>query len=586
MQPENQKERVVNKEKRNVLSSIRCYENILSVGNVEASGDFLRLCRGIGLSEKDAIGTVLLYNNTSTASMGHKIPLPEALPGETLTCQEAAKKYDLGNACSVCRSNPRTAEQKGGSIQTERNVLLYLMNSCYDKKFFPLDLAKEQAIEQNFVAIERVESGSRIMYSPVYRTIYDSLYAEIRIRNIDKKKKLKEQISYEELYGVWTRRHGDLCGDEEGNEAVLKKIKHLFTAEFKDSSNYQTERESFTQGTLVKQKDEKKATRKKKNQEEETILKLSLNDLDKVDQTLNSMINNPEHGTQQEKQPEKGSRQPDRSPHPVMQTMEPEKLTANGYEMRVDEKTLFYLRQAPFALKNGICLDAVHIKGKTGIFILVSAGDRRAILTPGQLPALRNYIGYAEGKITTAAVTPLLSVLRKEGYKTRAAIMQPEGLLYRDGIPEKGQSTAAETLSILVNPEDMLMLRGYASSYSPGTGDEDCLMLDAEGVPFIARARKLREEEKHVTVTAKTKLEPGKWRIIKHALISALERTNEFLCYRAGVWNENDKGQQISFFAEKIKGLDTILTRLTPCIMQKNGVYPSFDITAGSSIKN
>lgn len=543
--------------------NIKCHEAILRSGEPERVADLIKLCRTLEVPESAQKNLMFMYDfQHSEEERVQDSEWPE--PGATATCDEIRSKYSLD---AICRACTRYTSSNKTDTQKEKELLLYLLNTKPDKSFFPKNEETKRVIEETFTSAENIQNGSGRYYTTIYRTFYKALAYLLNESVVNWKTAVKSQFDADQLYQTWKTLNPSCCSNGE-NRAIKTKIGYLYGAEFTDSPDKKEYRD-----TVKKQAAEYKKSAKQANT---------------AAQAENKTANPHPSEKKKEKREEKAPVINEEFLNvgkelSILPSIKDNILIDNGYDMITSGDRLEWLCFEAGQERQGICLDAIHIKEYEGIYLMLKIGGKKNLLTESQLESLTGFIEYKLGRITTSSVIALCSVLIKNRYKIKAEIIQPSDTGYARMVTSARQQTAAPAQDIDSDEKNFLMT--YARSFRPGTGDEDCIR-HVNGIPQISRARVLLPDELPFTIKVKSILKEGQWNVFKKKVHSTLERNEIFRIHDAGIWKEDDSSHKFTYYcaSNKIRGMETIVRSTILQILENMTENPDFGVFPGKDL--
>jgi hypothetical protein len=540
--------------------NIKCHGAILGSDDPERVSDLIMLCRNFQLPEETQKQLLFMYDLTSgRKERAQDMPWPEQ--GETTNCEYIKEKYNLD---SICRACTRYTSSNKTDTQKEKELLLYLLNSKYDKTFFPVKEEQKKFIEECFTSSENIQNGSSRAYVTIYRTFYKALAYLCAGTLFSPKEKVRSQIESDQLYHAWKTLNPTCCTNGD-NRAIKHKIEYLYTASFSDSSDKKQYRDEIKKQLEVY----KKSSRPKAQPKTETSEKKKKAAPEKKKEEQQPPLNEEVMNFGKE--------------IPIIPTIEDNRLIENGYDTIIDGERLDWLCFEAEQNRQGICLDAIHIRDYEGIYLMLKIGDKKNILTEAQIENLAEYISYKLGKITTSSVIALCSVLIKNKCKIKAEIIQPSDKEYRKTVVLAEQKAATSAQDIDTREKNILML--YARSFRPGTGEEDCMAI-INDKPEITRARVLLPEELPFTVKIGNILKDGQWNVLKEEIYATLEKNEIFRIHESGLWKEDNANHKFTYYVSrnKIRGMETVVRTTILRILEKMTEHPEFGVYPGKDI--
>jgi len=247
-------------------------------------------------------------------------------------------------------------------------------------------------------------------------------------------------------------------------------------------------------------------------------------------------------------------------------------LTNTGY-ISFDQQKAQALTENIISNGGTVTADIVHFTDQAGVFASLTFNNERYILTDRQFSFLKKLFTNEKFTVITGNISSLYAVLISNDIKPQSRLLQPKGSKreeYLNSLRKGNVSLAGMKDWEMADNVDTDILKAYAYTFRPGTGDEQNLIMTND-LPEIVKKQYIDDEKARLLylVIMDRNIPRKGWEAIKDDVIASMEYNDVFHKHRARIHYIDNESLTFIFLVpqDKIRSLQTVLAYLVPMIL-------------------
>lgn len=248
-------------------------------------------------------------------------------------------------------------------------------------------------------------------------------------------------------------------------------------------------------------------------------------------------------------------------------------VLANAGYVSLDQQKAQLLTEKIIKSHKTVTADIIHFTEHAGIFASLTFQTEKYMLTDRQFSFFKKLFSSEKFTVLTGNIASLYAVLISNQIKPKVRLLQPKGKRrteYLSSLLKGNISLDGLKDWEMADNVDTDILKAYAYTFRPGTGDEQNLIMTND-LPEIVKKQYIDDEKARLLylVIMDRNIPRKGWEVIKDDVIASMEYNDVFTKHKAQIHYIDNEFLTFIFLVpqDKIRSLQTVLAYLVPMIL-------------------